>query len=82
MPDPEIKVLADPAEVAHEAAERIVAAAARAADAGRAFSVALSGGSTPKALFELLASPAYRSRVDWANVEVFLGDERNVPPDH
>jgi 6-phosphogluconolactonase len=82
MPDPEIKVLADPAEVAHEAAERVIAAAARAADEGHAFSIALSGGSTPKALFELLATPAYKSRVDWPGVEVFFGDERNVPPDH
>jgi 6-phosphogluconolactonase len=80
--DPEIKVLPDAAEIALEAAERVVAAAGRAAEEGRAFSIALSGGSTPKALFELLASGAYRSRVDWPRVEVFFGDERTVPPDH
>jgi len=78
----EIKVLPDAAAVAREAAERVVAAANRAADEGRTFSVALAGGSTPKALYELLASEAYRSRVDWTKVEVFFGDERNVPPDH
>ena len=80
--DPEIKVLPDVPDVAHEAAERIVDAANLAAEEGRTFSIALSGGSTPKALFELLAGPAYRSRVDWPKVEVFFGDERNVPPDH
>ena len=80
--DPEIKVVPDAAEVAHEAAERVIAAASRAADDGRSFSIALSGGSTPKALFELLASDAYKSRIDWRNVEVFFGDERTVPPDH
>src|SRR5437763_7388309 len=80
--DPEIKVLPDAAAIAHEAAERIVAAANRAAEDGRSFSIALSGGSTPKALFELLAGPAYRSRIDWPRVEVFFGDERTVPPDH
>jgi len=80
--DPEIKVVPAAAEVAREAAERVIAAASRAADEGRTFSVALSGGSTPKALFELLASDAYKSRIDWPRVEVFFGDERTVPPDH
>jgi 6-phosphogluconolactonase len=77
-----IKVLPDAAAVAHEAAERVVAAAKRAADEGRTFSIALAGGSTPNALYELLASDAYKSRIDWPKVEVFFGDERNVPPDH
>ena len=44
------------------------------------FSVALSGGSSPKKLYELLASPAYREQVPWAQVFFFFGDERNVPP--
>lgn len=80
--NPEIKVLPDTAEIAYQAAERIVDAAARAAAEGRRFSVALAGGSTPKALYELLATKAYQARIDWANVEVFFGDERTVPPDH
>jgi 6-phosphogluconolactonase len=45
-------------------------------------SVALAGGSTPKALYELLASEDYRDRTDWEEVEVYFGDERAVPPDH
>jgi 6-phosphogluconolactonase len=45
------------------------------------FCAALSGGSTPKALFQLLASPEYRSKIDWNNVMLFWSDERNVPPD-
>ena len=80
--DPEIKVVPDAAEIAREAAERIVAAAGRAAEEGRTFSIALAGGSTPKALYELLATDAYKSRIDWPRVEVFFGDERTVPPDH
>ena len=67
--DPEIKVVPDAAEVAREAAERVIAAANRASDEGRTFSIALSGGSTPKALFELLATEPYKSRVDWAKVD-------------
>ena len=39
----------------------------------------LSGGSTPRALYVLLASPPYRDRVDWSRVHVFWGDERYVP---
>jgi 6-phosphogluconolactonase len=44
--------------------------------------VALAGGSTPRALYELLASADYRDRSDWHDLEVFFGDERAVPPDH
>jgi 6-phosphogluconolactonase len=43
------------------------------------FSVALSGGSSPKKLYELLASLSYADKVDWAKVYFFFGDERNVP---
>ncbi|MGB7158576.1 MAG: 6-phosphogluconolactonase [Tepidisphaeraceae bacterium] len=78
----EIKVLPDPPAVAAEAAERIVRAANEAIALSGKFTIALAGGSTPKALFELLASPAHRDRIDWRNVEVFFGDERTVPPDH
>jgi 6-phosphogluconolactonase len=42
------------------------------------FSVALSGGSSPKKLYELLAS-SYKDKVDWGKVYFFFGDERNVP---
>lgn len=61
-----------------EAAERIV----RAANAVEHFSLTLSGGTTPKMLYALLASEPYRSRIDWPNVEIFFADERCVPPDH
>lgn len=44
-------------------------------------SVALSGGSTPKALFDLLAQPPYRDRIEWARLGIYWGDERCVPPE-
>jgi 6-phosphogluconolactonase len=44
--------------------------------------VALSGGSTPKELYGLLASDDYRDRTDWHELEVFYSDERAVPPNH
>jgi len=46
------------------------------------FIVALSGGSTPKALFNLLTTPEFHSRINWDHVVLFWSDERNVPPDH
>ena len=55
---------------------------ARAAIAERdRFTVALTGGSSPVALYRLLASPAYRDQVQWDKVYVFWGDERWVPLD-
>lgn len=82
MNRPEIKVLPDPAAVAHDAAERIVAAAEVAVELNDRFSIALSGGSTPRLLFELMASPAFRTRIEWTKVQIFFGDERCVPPEH
>jgi len=45
------------------------------------FSVALSGGSTPKLLYELLASPTFAGRIRWSSLQFFQVDERCVPPD-
>jgi 6-phosphogluconolactonase len=69
------------AELTVAAAERFVAAADAAIAATETFSVALSGGTTPQALFAALASAEYSSRVRWPSVHVFWGDERCVPPD-
>jgi 6-phosphogluconolactonase len=77
----DLVILPDPAALADEAARRFVALAqAAVADHGR-FTVALSGGSTPRALYERLAQSPLNEAIDWANVHVFWGDERMVPPD-
>ena len=44
--------------------------------------MALAGGSTPRDLYRLLASPSFQDRVPWKQMKVFWGDERHVPPDH
>ena len=49
-------------------------------DAHGPVGVSLSGGSTPKRLYELLATPAFRDRVPWERLHLFFGDERFVPP--
>jgi 6-phosphogluconolactonase len=46
------------------------------------FAINLSGGSTPKLLYELLATESYRRKFDWERVHIFFGDERFVPKDH
>jgi 6-phosphogluconolactonase len=77
----EIKVSPDVQELVIEAAERIIAAAERAVREKQSFSIALSGGHTPQGLFELLASKAFRPRIEWEKVSIFFGDERCVGPD-
>ena len=78
---PDVVVLPSVAALMEAAAERLVSRAAAAIGASGRFTVALSGGSTPKALYELLATPRYAPRIDWSRVHVFWGDERCVPPD-
>lgn len=79
----EVRVLADSAALTRAAAELFVAQARAAIDARGRFSVALSGGSTPRSLYVLLATESVlRNAVDWSAVELFWGDERHVPPDH
>jgi 6-phosphogluconolactonase len=79
---PRIRVFPDPAAVAHEATEFFVRLAEESIALTGRFTVALSGGSTPEAMYKLLTQEPFKSRVDWAKVEVFFGDERCVPPDH
>lgn len=67
---------------AHLAARYFLLASQQAIKQHGLFTVALSGGSTPKALYSLLAQPPYRDQVEWTKVHVFWGDERNVPIDH
>lgn len=81
---PEVRVHPDAAAVAEAAADVFARAVTRAvAEQGRCY-VALAGGSTPKAIYELLAEQQTTGRreLPWANIEVFFGDERCVPPNH
>ncbi|WP_375444605.1 6-phosphogluconolactonase [uncultured Fibrella sp.] len=69
----------NPADLAQQAAEWITDYAELILQQRERFTIALSGGSTPKALHELLAQPPLRDRIDWSRVHVFWGDERFVP---
>jgi 6-phosphogluconolactonase len=73
---PKVIVAADPAALAKIAAERLIA---RIVANGHRVAICLSGGSSPKQMFELLATDAWRSRIPWDRVHWFIGDERFVP---
>ena len=73
-----IITVADPAALAKAAADRVLARIA--ANAARV-AICLAGGSSPKQLYQLLATEAYRSRIPWDRVHWFVGDERFVPAD-
>lgn len=79
---PEILVLPDRAALARLAAARFVSLAQNALRVDAKFSVALSGGSTPRDLYALLATHEFSSRVDWSQTHLFWSDERAVPPDN
>lgn len=75
-----IIIAKDSAELNRVAAEKFVSIGNKAIEANARFSVALAGGSTPKSLYQLLASDAFNDRIDWTRVFFFWGDERSVLP--
>ena len=77
-----LNVLDTPEQVISAAADFFVEIAEEAIATRSRFSVSLSGGSSPKKLYELLASDQYQNKVDWSKVYFFWGDERYVPQDH
>jgi len=75
-----IEVLQSPNDLVRVAAAKI-ARCLREATASRGIaSVTLSGGSTPRSVYELLGSEEYEGSIDWARIHLFWGDERCVPP--
>jgi 6-phosphogluconolactonase len=79
--NPDLHIFKDKESLAKAAAEAFVAAAAEAVASSGKFLVALSGGSTPQALFQRLAHSPYLTQIEWPATHVFWGDERLVPPD-
>ena len=79
---PKIIVCRDLSDLSRRAAAEFARLANRSVTTEGRFAVALSGGSTPKNLYSLLASPEFRDQVPWSRVYLFWGDERCVPPGH
>jgi 6-phosphogluconolactonase len=77
-----IKTHPDSDSLARAAAIHFVECAHEAVDHHGYFSVVLAGGSTPRAMYEVLATIEFVPRVEWEKVHVFWGDERCVAPNH
>ncbi|MBC6607455.1 6-phosphogluconolactonase [Hymenobacter sp. BT188] len=75
----QLHIYPTPEEVLTSLADYFIELANQAISEHGRFSVALSGGNSPKKFYELLASPSYRQRVAWEKVDFFFGDERYVP---
>ena len=78
----DVTVFDDSDALIEAAARHFVELAHEAITANGRFSVALAGGSTPRGLYTLLATPEYSAAIDWSRAHIFWGDERCVPPDH
>src|SRR5262245_56331623 len=77
-----IRKYPDAEAVSTAAAEEFVRLSRTAISSRGLFGVALSGGSTPRRMYEILAAAPMRDQVDWPSVHFFWGDERCVPPEH
>jgi 6-phosphogluconolactonase len=80
MSEPHIHAFSDLDALSEAAAQYVAESARRAIDERGRFVLALAGGSTPRRLYQLLASPAWRDQIEWDRWHFFLGDERIVPP--
>jgi 6-phosphogluconolactonase len=76
-----ITVYPDKESLISGTADFIAELAAQAIAARGRFTLALSGGNTPRPVYARLATAGYRDRIDWSKVQIFFGDERCVPPD-
>ncbi len=77
----ELAQYSDVESLSRAAADLVAGLAQQSVAARGRFTIALSGGSTPRTLYRLLAAE-YGDRIPWAATEIFFGDERCVPPDH
>lgn len=77
----ELQVYRDPAALARALADFFIATAGLSMAERGSFRVALSGGNTPRATYELLGREPLRTAISWSDVFIYFGDERCVPPD-
>jgi 6-phosphogluconolactonase len=75
----ELHIYKNPDELSHAVAKWIADDIATTLKKQDRYTIALSGGSTPKALHKILAASPYKEQIDWTKLHVFWGDERDVP---
>ena len=78
---PKITVYPDNENLISNAAAFITELAVQSISERGRFTLALSGGNTPRPVYARMATTGYRDRIDWSKVQVFFGDERCMPPD-
>jgi 6-phosphogluconolactonase len=79
---PEIHIAGNLHEWAQDAAAFIFSISEQAIKPHGRFIIALSGGSTPKTVYQVLATTDWKVRLDWSRTFFLFGDERCIPPDH
>ena len=77
-----VRIFSDPGTMDHAAAGLVAAACWDAIAKQGRFTMALSGGNTPRGLYRLLAEAPYRDQIDWTASHFYWVDERSVSPDH
>jgi 6-phosphogluconolactonase len=77
-----LHIFPEKADLIEAVAQQVIATAQDVLSKRERFTIALAGGSTPRPLYELLASRSYRKKIEWQRVHLFWGDERCAPPDH
>jgi 6-phosphogluconolactonase len=77
-----VTIEANESALAEAAAARVTSLLAARLEARARVNLCVTGGSTPRALYRLLATPSWRSKIDWTRIHVYWTDERHVPPDH
>jgi 6-phosphogluconolactonase len=78
----QVEVFPDETELIRTEGDRLVTLARAAVEARGRCLISLAGGSTPRPLYELLATAPRAAEIDWKRMHLFWGDERCVPPDH
>src|SRR5258707_3143224 len=78
----ELRIAEDPSALAEIAAQEVLAVARAAVAAHGRFTVALAGGSTPRATYTRLAQPPLAAPMPWDRTVIFFGDGPGVPPGH
>ena len=75
----QLHIQKDPTAVSHDLAEWITSNIENTLQSKDRFTWVVTGGNSPKLLYELLAAAPYRERIDWSKLHIFWGDERAVP---
>jgi len=81
MAQPKIKIVENYEDLCVKAVQEILDLSSKKIAMQNKFTLVLSGGSTPKGIYQSMASPLFRDKFSWENIHFFWGDERWVPPE-